>query len=95
MALGALTPLGPFLALIGPAVVVIFVAWDHTDLIPARRREPFKKRFAYLLKNLPFHLGFGLPFLVPGLNLVLLSFAPVGATLFVLQAEKAALKAAS
>ncbi|MDF1592542.1 MAG: EI24 domain-containing protein [Desulfobacterales bacterium] len=85
MALGWLTPLGPVFTIIGPAVAVIFIAWDNTDIIPARRREPFKKRFVCLLKTIPFHLGFGLLFLVPVLNLVLLSFAPVGATLYTLQ----------
>ena len=88
MALGWLTPLGPLFTIIGPAVAVIFIAWDNTDIIPARRREPFKKRFVYLLKNLPFHLGFGLLFLVPVLNLILLSFAPVGATLYILQSGR-------
>jgi CysZ protein len=88
MALGWLTPLGPLLTIMGPAVVVIFIAWDNTDIIPARRREPFKKRLVYLLKNVPFHLGFGLLFLIPVLNLVLLSFAPVGATLYVLQSDR-------
>jgi CysZ protein len=38
-----------------------------------------------LLKTLPFHLGFGLLFLVPVLNILLLSFAPVGATLYYLE----------
>jgi len=85
MALAWLTPLGPLFTVMGPAVAVIFIAWDNTDIIPARQREPFKKRFAYLLKNIPFHLGFGLLFLIPVLNLVLLSFAPVGATLYILQ----------
>ena len=88
MALGWLTPLGPLFTIIGPAVAVIFIAWDNTDIIPARRREPFKTRFVYLLKNIPFHLGFGLLFLVPVLNLVLLSFAPVGATLYILQSDR-------
>lgn len=89
MVLGWLTPLGPLLTIMGPAVVVIFIAWDNTDIISARRREPFKKRFVYLLKNVPFHLGFGLLFLVPVINLVLLSFAPVGATLYILQSDRA------
>jgi CysZ protein len=42
-------------------------------------------RFRFLLKTLPFHLGFGLLFLVPALNILLLSFAPVGATLYYLE----------
>ncbi|MEW6670179.1 MAG: EI24 domain-containing protein [Thermodesulfobacteriota bacterium] len=88
MALGWLTPLGPFITILGPAVAVIFIAWDHTDIIPARRGEPFANRFVGLLKNIPFHLGFGLLFLVPVFNLVLLTFAPVGATLYVLEKSR-------
>lgn len=88
MMLGWLTPLGPVLTLIAPAVAAIFIAWDNTDLIPARRREPVKARVGYLLKNLSFHLGFGLPFLVPVLNLLFVSFAPVGAALYVIQKEQ-------
>ncbi len=82
MVLAWFTPLGPILIIIGPMTAVIFLAWDNTDLVPARNLQPFKKRFNALSKSLPFHLGFGLPFLVPFLNLVFLSFAPVGATLY-------------
>jgi len=82
MILGWLTPLGPVLAIISSGIAVIFLAWDNTDLTPARRLEPFKDRFRFLLKTLPFHLGFGLLFLIPGLNILFLSFAPVGATLY-------------
>ena len=82
MILGWVTPLGPALTLASAGIAVIFLAWDNTDLIPARRLEPFGTRFNSLLKNLPFHLGFGLPFLIPVLNILFLSFAPVGATLY-------------
>jgi CysZ protein len=81
MVLGWFVALGPILLLLSPGVAVVFLAWDNTDLIPARRLIPFRLRFRYLLRTLPFHLGFGLPFLIPLLNIVLLSFAPVGATL--------------
>jgi CysZ protein len=63
-------------------VTVVFLAWDNTDLVPARRMVPFQERFRFLLKTLPFHLGFGLWFLIPVLNLLFLSFAPVGGTLY-------------
>ncbi len=76
------TPLGPILALASSCLAAVFLAWDNTDLIPARQMIPFKDRFRFLLKTLPFHIGFGLPFLIPGLNILLLSFAPVGATLY-------------
>ncbi len=79
---GWLTPLGPVVTIVSSVVAAIFLAWDNTDLIPARQLVPFKKRFAILMRSLPFHLGFGLLFLVPLLNILFLSFAPVGATLY-------------
>lgn len=82
LVLGWFTPLGPVLTVISPLLAATFLAWDNTDLVPARRMAPFNERFAFLRRNFGFHLGFGLPFLIPVLNLVLLSFAPVGATLF-------------
>ena len=88
MVLGWLTPLGPVITVIGPLVAVIFLAWDNTDLIPARNLQPFGKRFSTLVESLPFHLGFGLLFLIPVANLFFLSFAPVGATLYHLDRNK-------
>lgn len=82
MVAGWLTPLGPILAILSSCLAATFLAWDNTDLIPARQMIPFKDRFHFLLRTLPFHIGFGLPFLIPGLNILLLSFAPVGATLY-------------
>ena len=87
MALGWLTPLGPILAILASVVAVIFLAWDNTDLRPARQLESFKNRFKFLLKNLLFHIGFGLWFLIPVLNIIFISFAPVGGTLFHLDTE--------
>ena len=82
MVLGWLTPLGPVLTILSPTIAALFLAWDYTDLVPARRMLPFDQRFHLFRRHLSFHLGFGVLFLVPLLNLVLLSFAPVGATLF-------------
>jgi CysZ protein len=82
MVIGWFTPLGPIITIFGPAIATIFIAWDNTDLIPARRLLPFKARFTMLLNSLPFHLGFGLLFLIPLVNILFLSFAPVGATLY-------------
>ena len=82
MVLGWMTPLGPILTVVSTGIAIIFLAWDNTDLVPARRMQPFSKRFRFLMKTLPFHLGFGLPFLIPLLNILFLSFAPVGATLY-------------
>jgi CysZ protein len=86
---GWLTPLGPVVTILSSAIAVIFLAWDNTDLIPARRLVPFGERFRELRRTLLFHLGFGLLFLIPFLNILFLSFAPVGATLyFIDQNEK-------
>ncbi len=85
---GWLTPLAPVLTFLSAGVSAIFLAWDSTDLMPARQMVPFGRRFAQLLRNLWFHLGFGILFLVPGLNILLLSFAPVGATLYQLDKAK-------
>ncbi len=84
MILGWVIPLGSILVFLSSVVAIIFLAWDNTDLLPARRLSSFKKRFRLLLKALPFHLGFGLFFLIPVLNILFLSFAPVGATLYYL-----------
>jgi CysZ protein len=85
MMVGWLTPLSPVMTIISALAAGIFLAWDNTDLVPARRYEPFGDRFKFLLKHLGFHLGFGLWFLIPILNIVFLSYAPVGATLFYLE----------
>jgi len=85
MVLGWFTPLSPVTTVISALAAGVFLAWDNTDLIPARRLEPFGVRFRFLVKNLGFHLGFGLWFLIPVLNIVFLSFAPVGATLFYIE----------
>lgn len=82
MVLGWFTPLAPALSVLSTALTVVFLAWDNTDLVPARRMAPLSKRFSWLIKTFFFHLGFGLLFLVPVVNILLLSFAPVGATLF-------------
>jgi CysZ protein len=90
LVIGWLTPLGPLVAVLSGALAAIFLAWDNTDLVPARQLIPFKTRFRSLLGTLPFHLGFGLPLLIPGLNILLLSFAPVGATLYEVERRRKA-----
>jgi CysZ protein len=87
--LGWLITLGPLVLVISSGIAIIFLSWDHTDLIPARQMIPFKERFRFLRKTLLFHIGFGLPFLVPGLNLLFLSFAPVGGTLYYINKQNA------
>lgn len=84
MVFGWLLPFGPLWVLLSAAAAVCFLAWDNTDLVPARRLVPFGERFRLFRESLLFHLGFGLPFLVPVVNIFLLSFAPVGATLYAL-----------
>ena len=88
MLLGWLTPFGPVIALLTSGAAIVFLAWDATDLTPARRLRPFSERFRFLMKTLPFHLGFGLLFLVPLINILFLSFSPVGATLYYIKHHK-------
>jgi CysZ protein len=83
--LGGFTPVGPVLAALSCAIAAVFLAWDNTDLLPARQLVVFRSRFRFLSRNILFHLGFGLLFLVPGLNILFLAFAPVGATLYHLE----------
>ncbi len=85
MVLGWLTPLSPILTLLSPVLAGVFLAWDNTDLVPARRLVPFRERFEFMRRHFGFHLGFGLCFLIPGVNILMLSFAPVGATLYYLE----------
>jgi CysZ protein len=88
MLVGLFTPLGPFIFILSSMAAGLFLAWDNTDLVPARRMKSFGARIDFLKKNLLFHLGFGLLFLIPWLNILFLSFAPVGATLYFLDQEK-------
>lgn len=86
-AAGFLTPFGPAIAVVSSVVAAVILAWDNTDLVPARRMLPFSERLRFLRKNMLFHVGFGLWFLIPWLNILFLSFAPVGATLYYLEDE--------
>jgi len=86
--LGLFTPLSLVILVISSATAGLFLAWDNTDLVPARRMVPFRDRVGFLKKNLMFHIGFGLLFLIPWLNILFLSFAPVGATLYFIDNEK-------
>ncbi len=87
MGVGLLTPLSPLILVLSSLAAAVFLAWDNTDLVPARRMVPFHGRIQFLKHNLLFHVGFGLLFLIPFLNILFLSFAPVGATLYFLDQE--------
>lgn len=80
--LGLFTPLGPVILVLSAVTAGVFLAWDNTDLVPARKMIPFRERLGFLGHTIWFHMGFGLLFLIPWVNIVLLSFAPVGATLY-------------
>jgi CysZ protein len=81
------TPAGPLASLLLAAVAAAFLAWDGTDLTPARRLQPFGERLRFLRRTWAFHLGFGLLFMIPLLNMLFLAFAPVGATLFYIETQ--------
>ena len=88
MILGLFTPVSLIIIAVSSVAAGVFLAWDNTDLVPARRMVPFKDRLKFLRQNLFFHIGFGLLFLVPWVNIIFLSFAPVGATLYYIDKEK-------
>jgi CysZ protein len=88
MILGLFTPVSLIIIAVSSVAAGVFLAWDNTDLVPARRMMPFKERLKFLKQNLFFHIGFGLLFLVPWVNIIFLSFAPVGATLYYIDKEK-------
>ena len=82
--IGWFTPVGPFLTILTSIIAAAFLSWDNTDLVPSRRFIKFNKRFGFFIHNFSFHLGFGLLFFIPVFNILSLSFAPIGATLFYL-----------
>jgi CysZ protein len=88
MILGLFTPVSLVIIAVSSVAAGVFLAWDNTDLVPARRMMPFKERLKFLKQNLFFHIGFGLLFLVPWVNIIFLSFAPVGATLYYIDKER-------
>ena len=87
MVIGWMTPLSPLTTVGSSLIAAIFLAWDNTDLLPARRLKPFSDRMRFLMGALPLHLGFGVWFLIPVLNILFLSFAPVGATMVHLEGD--------
>lgn len=82
--IGWLTPFGPLVTIFTSIITVAFLSWDNTDLAPSRRFLPFNKRFGFFVRSFSFHVGFGILFLVPVFNILSLSFAPIGATMYFL-----------
>ncbi|MEX1315453.1 MAG: EI24 domain-containing protein, partial [Desulfotignum sp.] len=82
MVAGFFTPLGPVILVVSAVTAGVFLAWDNTDLVPARQMRPFRERLRFLRRHLAFHIGFGLLLIIPWVNILTLSFAPVGATLY-------------
>lgn len=85
MILGWLLPLGFAWVFISSLVSGALVAWDYTDLVPARMLMPFGERFSLFKKTFLGHVIFGLPFLVPFLNVIFFSIGPVAGTIFFLK----------
>jgi len=88
MVFGWILPLGVVLVVASVLISCLFTAWDYTDLVPARALYSFKERFGIFKKEILGHLGFGLPFAIPFLNVVLFSIGPVSGTLFYLKKKK-------
>jgi CysZ protein len=82
MIISLFTPFSPLIIFVSSLAAAVFRAWDNTDLVPSRRMIPLKERRGFFKKNIMFHMGFGILFLIPFLNILFLSFTPVGATLY-------------
>jgi uncharacterized protein involved in cysteine biosynthesis len=65
-------------------VAVVALMMALAGLIVYHHTTILNLLWTLLIHNIPFHLGFGILFLIPFLNMVFLSFAPVGATLYYL-----------
>ncbi len=85
MILGWMIPFGFVPVILSGLVTSAFLAWDYTDLVPARELWTFSQRWAFFKKNLLGHIVLGLPFLIPFLNIFLLSLGPVSGTIFFLR----------
>lgn len=74
-----------FLPLVGqilaPLAAAVLLAYDFVDYSLGRDVPRFADRLRYLARRIPLLLGFGLPLLVPLLNLALFPFAILGASL--------------
>lgn len=85
--LGWLLPLGFIWVMVSSLVSCAFLAWDYTDLVPARMLKPFKERFTLFKRTFWGHVIFGLPFMIPFINVLFFSIGPVSGTVFYMRAS--------
>lgn len=85
MVFGWLLPLNFIWVILSSFLSCALMAWDYTDLVPARRSMPFKERLHMFKSNFVGHIVFGLPFLIPFVNVIFLSLAPISGTVFFLK----------
>ena len=77
--LGWFTPLGPVITILSSAIAAVFLAWDNTDLVPARRMDSFSGRFRFFAGGtLPFHPGIRASFSHPRIEPIASLFCPCG-----------------
>jgi CysZ protein len=86
--LGWLLPFGPIWVLFSSIFSCAFMAWDYTDLVPARRMMSFKERSRMFKKTFFTHVAFGLPLIIPILNVILFSIGPISGTILFLKMTK-------
>ena len=67
--------------LLAPVAAAMLLAFDFVDFSLGRDEERFAGRLRYMRRRPLLLLGFGLPLLVPGLNLLLYPFAILGSSL--------------
>lgn len=67
--------------ILSPIAAMTVLAWDFLDFSLSRERPDFKGRLGYVRRRMFLLLGFGVPLVIPILNILLFPFAIVGATL--------------
>lgn len=75
----------PFLNVLTPVVTAFCVGWDAYDYSLARRGWSFRQRWQFVLKNMPSVLGIGVWLIIPGVQMVFMPLAVVGATMLAVE----------
>lgn len=75
----------PGLNIISPVVTAFFIGWELYDFTLARRGLKFKQRLIHVTHNAWSILGFGIWQIIPGVQLLTMPLAVVGATILAIE----------
>ena len=77
--------LTPGLNIISPLMTAFFVGWEFIDFSLARRGWRFRKRLKFVFANFFSVVGFGLWFLIPGIQFIIMPLAVVAGTMLAVE----------